>query len=84
MDPTNVLGFLLSILAGAIAGVAILPIASDSIRGRLFGEKKALLTAKNELYETVQAMILSGQVIGDHTQKGNCALYFPLAFSPCL
>lgn len=62
------LGFLLSILAGAIAGLAILPIASDSIRGRLLGGKKrVLLAAQSELYEAVQEMVLSGQVIGDHT-----------------
>lgn len=54
----------LSILAGIISGLTILPIASDAIRSKLFGRrKKALSDAKKELLETVQGMLLSGQVV---------------------
>lgn len=54
----------LSILAGIISGLTILPIASDAIRSKLFGRrKKALSDAKKELLETIQGMLLSGQVI---------------------
>lgn len=54
----------LSILAGIISGVTILPIASDAIRSKLFGRrKKAISDAKKELLETIQGMLLSGQII---------------------
>lgn len=66
----DVINLLLSIFAGVISGLAILPIASDGIRSKLFGrKKKAILSAKRELLETVQGMLLSGQTISEHTYK---------------
>lgn len=59
---------LLSILYGVISGLAILPIASDAIRSRIFGRRKrAILDAKKELLDTVQEMLLSGQTINQNT-----------------
>lgn len=66
----EIMSFLLSIIAGVISGLAILPIASDGIRSKLFGRKKvAMLNAKRELIETVNGMLLSGQTINEHTYK---------------
>ena len=66
----DVINLLLSIFAGVISGLAILPIASDGIRSKLFGrKKKAILSAKRELLETVQGMLLSGQTISEHTYR---------------
>lgn len=57
-----------SIFCGIISGFAILPITSDAIRNVLFGRKKrALQSAKRELLETIEGMLLSGQSIGDIT-----------------
>ena len=59
---------LISIFCGIISGLAILPIASDGIRSMLFGRKKrALQSAKKELLETLEGMLLSGQLISEDT-----------------
>lgn len=48
--------------------MAIFPITSDAIRSMIFGRKKrALQSAKKELLETIEGMILSGQSIKDST-----------------
>lgn len=64
----EIIKLLLSILSGAISGLVILPIASDAIRSKIFGgRKRAIQDAKKELLETVQGMLLSGQIISQRT-----------------
>ena len=64
----GVIDILRSIICGIISSLAIFPITSDAIRSMIFGRKKrALQSAKKELLETIEGMLLSGQLIGDIT-----------------
>lgn len=64
----TVAGLFLSIVGGVIGGLVLLPITSDAIRGRLFARKRnAMINARNELFETIEGMVLSGQTVGDLT-----------------
>lgn len=62
------LNLFFSVLAGIISGFAILPIASDALRGKIFGgRKRAIQGAQKELFETIQGMSLNGQIITQYT-----------------
>lgn len=64
----NIIKLLPSFVCSIISGLAILPIASDGIRSMLFGRRKrAMQSAKKDLLETIEGMLLSGQSISDPT-----------------
>lgn len=68
MPSEEFLNFLEAIIAGIFVAIILLPMTSDTIRGRIFGAKKrAIEEAKQELMQVTYGMFLSNQQIDDFT-----------------